>query len=81
MILPFLKIKNFYLRSKGWRQFEKLETFNLFQLIIYSQKSKIHFISVLVFSNFIEDELILEQVAWLSFHPNEKRCKYNRIIH
>ena len=81
-LFDFTLFKNldFYLRSKGWRQFEKLETFNLFQLIIYSKKSKyISFLFPILLK--FEDELILEQVAWLSFRPNEKWCKYNRIIH
>ena len=81
-LFDFTLFKNldFYLRSKGWRQLEKLETFNLFQLIMYGKKSKYISILVPILLKF-EDELILEQVAWLSFRPNEKWCKYNRIIH
>ena len=39
-LFDFTLFKNldFYLRSKGWRQLEKLETFNLFQLINYGKK-------------------------------------------
>ena len=41
-LFDFNLFKNldFYLRSKGWRQYEKLETFNLIQLIIYGKKSQ-----------------------------------------